>query len=61
MIRMFVETVRPHFFDLVDYVTRRSEKLGFPKKKKKKKRRIWRSSDEKHNMMVAETLQLPRI
>ena len=26
---------RPNFFDLLDYVTRRSEKLGFQKKKKK--------------------------
>ena len=26
--------IRPDFYDLLDYVTRRSEKLGFPKKKK---------------------------
>ena len=29
--------IRPHFFDLLDYVTRQSEKLRFQKKKKKKK------------------------
>ena len=28
-------TFRPDFFDLLDYVTRRSEKLGFQKKKKR--------------------------
>ena len=27
--------IRPHFFYMLDYVTRRSEKLDFPKKKKK--------------------------
>ena len=27
--------IRPHFFYLFDYVTRRSEKLDFQKKKKK--------------------------
>ena len=32
--------LRPHFFDLLDYVTRRSEKLRFQKKN-------WRSSGEK--------------
>ena len=36
---------RPHFFDLLDYVTRRSEKLRF----QKKGGRIWRCSGEKHN------------
>ena len=39
--------LRPHFFDLLDYVTCRSEKLEF--QKKKKKRRIWRSSGDKRN------------
>ena len=38
--------IRPHFFDLLDYVTRRSEILGFQKKKKKKEG-ISTSSGEK--------------
>ena len=36
--------LRPHFFNLLDYVTRRSEKLGFQKKKK----RIWKYSGQKY-------------
>ena len=28
--------LRSHLFDLLDYINRRSEKLGFQKKKKKK-------------------------
>ena len=41
MLDQFTEHcfIRPQFFDLLDYVTRRSEKLRFPKKKKKKKKK----------------------
>ena len=41
--------IRPDFFDLLDYVTHRFEKMGFQKKKKK---RIWRSSSEKRKLQA---------
>ena len=43
--------IRPHIFDLLDYVTRDLKNCDFKKKKKKKKKKggIWRSSSEKCN------------
>ena len=41
--------IRPHFFYLLDYVTRRSEKLDFQKKKKKK--RFWVSLAKKDHLI----------
>ena len=40
--------LRPDFFDLLDYVTRRPKKLGFQKIKKK----IWSSSGEKRKLQA---------